>query len=321
MKAVQITQTGGPEVLEPVELADPVLQDDEILIRQEAVGLNFIDTYRRTGLYPMALPAVLGSEGAGVVEALGPKVTRFKVGDKAAYAGGLGAYADKVAVSENLAVKPPPSMSTRIAAAAMLKGMTAEFLTRIWPLHPGDYVLVHAAAGGVGSLLTQWLHHKGIVVIATVGTPEKAEIATAHGCDHVILYDRQEIAPKVREITGGKGVTVVYDSVGKDTFESSLASVAKRGLFVSFGNASGPVPPFSPLRLSQAGSIFFTRPTLFDFIATPEALDRSAAALFHVIQSGVVKIEIGQEWPLADAAKAHAALESRQTHGAGLLIP
>ena len=321
MKAVQITQTGGPEVLKSIDAPDPEIQAEQILIRQEAVGLNFIDTYRRSGLYPVPLPAILGSEGAGVVEAVGAKVARFKVGDRAAYAAGLGGYAQKVAVEADQAVKLPSAISSNLAAASMLKGMTAEFLTRIWPLAPGDSVLVQAAAGGVGGILSQWLKHLGVQVIAVVGTPAKAQIAKAAGCDHVLLSGDQDLAAAVRKITGGQGVKVVYDAVGKDTFEVSMASIAKHGLFVSYGNASGPVAPFAPLRLSQAGSIFFTRPTLFDYIATPEALDRSANALFEVIASGAVKIDIAQVWPLSEVGKAHAALEARQTTGASLLIP
>jgi len=321
MKAAQISTTGGPDVLRMVDLPDPVPGAGEILIRQAAIGLNFIDTYRRTGLYPVPLPAVLGSEGAGIVEAVGADVVRFKVGDRAAYAGGLGAYAERVVMPADRAVRLPANVDLRIAAASMLKGMTAEFLTRIWPVSAGDVVVVHAAAGGVGGILTQWLKHLGVTVIATVGTEAKAQIARTNGCDHVIMANDPDIAGKVRGFTDGKGVTVVYDSVGKDTLEASLASLAKRGLLVSFGNASGPVPPVAPLRLSQAGSLFITRPTLFDYIATTEELDRSAAALFEVIGSGAVRIDIGQEWPLADVAEAHKALEARRTTGATLLIP
>ena len=321
MKAMQISRLGGAEVFEAVERDDPRPGAGEIVIRQEAIGLNFIDIYRRTGIYPIELPAVLGSEGAGVVEAVGDGVERFKVGDRAAYAGGLGAYAEKVLLAADRAVALPAGVSSRVAAASMLKGMTAEFLTRIWPLQPGDPVLVHAAAGGVGTILTQWLKHRGLTVIGTVGSEAKAQIARGHGCDHAILYDRDDIATTVREMTGGVGARVVYDSVGKATFDASLASLAKRGLFVSFGNASGPVPPVAPLRLLQAGSVFLTRPTLFDYIATTEALDQAADALFEVIASGAVKIDIGQEWALAEVAKAHEALESRRTTGATLLIP
>ena len=321
MKAAQISITGGPDVLRMVDLPDPIPGAGDILIRQAAIGLNFIDTYRRTGLYPVPLPAVLGSEGAGIVEAVGADVTRFKLGDRAAYAGGLGAYAEKVAMPADRAVALPATVDARVAAASMLKGMTAEFLTRIWPVSAGDVVVVHAAAGGVGGILTQWLKHLGVTVIATVGTEAKAQIARTNGCDQVIMADDPDIAGEVRGFTGGKGVKVVYDSVGKDTFEASLASLGKRGLLVSFGNASGPVPPVAPLRLSQAGSLFITRPTLFDYIATTEELDRSATALFGVVGSGAVRIEIGQEWPLADVAEAHKALEARRTTGATLLIP
>ena len=321
MRAIQITRLGGPDVFEAIEAPTPHVGPGDILIRHEAVGLNFIDIYRRTGVYPVELPAILGSEAAGEVVEVGAAVKRFKVGDRAGYASGLGAYADEAAVPAAQAVKIPAGVPTRTAAAVLLKGMTAEFLTRIWPLDPGDPVLVHAAAGGVGVILTQWLKHLGRTVIATVGTPEKAEIARANGCDHVILYDREDVAKTVREITAGAGVKVVYDSVGAATFEASFASVAKRGLFVSFGNASGPAPAFAPLRLSQAGSIFMTRPTLFDYIAGTEALDRAAAALFAVIQSGAVKVDIGQEWPLSEVAAAHEALAARKTTGASVLIP
>ena len=321
MKAAQISKVGGPGVFELVDLPDPEVGPNDILIHQDAIGLNFIDTYRRTGLYPVPLPAVLGSEGAGTVQATGAYVTRFKVGDRAAYAGGLGAYAEKVVLAADRAVHIPASVSNQDAAAAMLKGMTAEFLTHIWPLNAGDAVLVHAAAGGVGSILTQWLKHLGMTIIATVGTEKKAQIAKDNGCDHVLLTDHEDIAAAVRRITKGTGVKIVYDSVGKATFEASMASVAQRGLFVSFGNASGPVPPVAPLRLSQAGSVFMTRPTLFDYIATTEELDRSAAALFGMIGSGAVRIDIGQTWPLAEVAKAHEALEGRRTTGATLLIP
>jgi NADPH2:quinone reductase len=321
MRAMQITRLGGPDVFEEINAPTPHVGPEDILIRHEAVGLNFIDIYRRTGVYPIALPAILGSEAAGTVTAIGAAVTRFKVGDHVGYASGLGAYAEERVVPAAQAVKVPAGVSSRTAAAVLLKGMTAEFLTRIWPLDPGDPVLVHAAAGGVGVILTQWLKHLGCTVIATVGTPEKAETARANGCEHVILYDREDVAKTVRQITGGAGAKVVYDSVGAATFEASLHSIAKRGLFVSFGNASGPVPAFAPLRLAQAGSIFLTRPTLFDYIANVEALDRAADVLFTVIQSGAVKVDIGQDWSLSEVAAAHKALAGRQTTGASVLIP
>jgi NADPH2:quinone reductase len=321
MLAVQIQRTGGPEVLEVVELPEPRPGPGEILIRQEAVGLNFIDTYHRSGLYPMSLPAVLGTEGAGVVEAVGEGVTRFSAGDRVAYAGGFGAYAEKRAFPAVRAVKLPEDTPTRLAAASLLKGMTAEFLLRrCYPVKSGDAILVHAAAGGVGMILSQWGRALGARVIGTVGSEEKAEVARAHGCEEVILYRQEDVAVRVKALTEGEGVRVVYDGVGADTFEASLASLGRRGVLVTYGNASGPVPPFAPLKLMR-GSLYVTRPTLFDYVATTEELDESAAALFHVIGSGEVKIEIGQEYPLAAARAAHEALESRTTVGSTLLIP
>jgi NADPH2:quinone reductase len=323
MRAVRFEKTGGPEVLEVVDVPKPAPGPGQILIRQEAIGINFIDTYHRSGLYPVKLPSGLGSEGAGVVEAVGEGVTRFKVGDLAASAGGaLGAYAEYALVPADRAVKIPPGIDARTAAAALLKGMTAEFLLRrCHAVQAGETILVHAAAGGVGQILVQWAKALGAVVIATVGSAEKADRAREHGADHVILYRDQNVAAEVKRITGGKGVPVAYDSVGKDTFEGTLASLARRGLFVSFGNASGPPPPLEIGRLARAGSLYLTRPTLFDYIATTEELDESAGALFEMIASGAVKIEIGQTFPLAEARRAHEALESRQTIGASLLIP
>ncbi|MDX5331128.1 MAG: quinone oxidoreductase [Caulobacteraceae bacterium] len=323
MRAVRITRTGGPEVLDLVEIETPRPGPGEILVRNNAIGVNFIDTYHRTGLYPVKLPSGLGMEGAGVVEAVGEGVTRFSVGDLAAYASGpIGAYADQHVVKADRAVKPPAGVSAEAAAAALLKGMTAEFLLRrCYPVRAGETILVHAAAGGVGSILVQWAKTLGAVVIGTVGSAAKAELARRHGCDHVILYREEDVAARVREITGGAGVPVAYDSVGAATFEGTLASLARRGLFVSFGNASGPVPPFAPARLSQMGSLFLTRPTLFDYVATTPELDASAQALFDVIASGAVEIEIGQTFPLAEVRRAHEALEARETIGASLLIP
>ena len=321
MLAVQIQRTGAPEVLEVVDLPDPTPSPGEILIRQEAVGLNFIDTYHRSGLYPMKLPAVLGTEGAGVVEAVGEGVTRFTPGDRVGYAGAAGAYAQLRILPADRAVKLPGGISTRLAAASMLKGMTAEFLLRrCYPVKAGDAILVHAAAGGVGMILSQWGKALGARVIGTVGSPEKAQVAKAHGCDDVILYWREDVAERVKALTGGEGVRVVYDGVGADTFEASLNSLGRRGVMVTYGNASGPAPPVAPLRLTR-GSLYLTRPTLFDYIATTQELDESANALFHVIESGAVKIEIGQEFPLAEARRAHEALESRATVGSTLLIP
>ncbi len=323
MKAIRIERTGGPEVLEVAQVEVPSPKPGEILVRHEAVGVNFIDTYHRSGLYPVKLPSGLGLEAAGVVEAVGEGVTRFKAGDRVAYASGpIGAYAELHATSAARAVKLPDGIDAKVAAACLLKGMTAEFLVRrTYPVKAGETILVHAAAGGVGSILVQWAKHLGARVIGTAGSDAKAELARSHGADHVILYRDQDVAAEVRRLTDGKGVPVAYDSVGASTFEGTLASLARRGMFVSFGNASGPVPPFAPLRLSQAGSLFFTRPTMFYYTATTEDLDASAAALFEVIGSGAVKIDIGQTFALGDARRAHEALEGRDTVGASLLIP
>ena len=323
MRAIQIDATGGPEVLQLVDIPAPEAGPGQILIRNQAIGLNFIDTYHRSGLYPLKLPSGLGMEGAGVVEAVGEGVTRFSVGDLAAYASGpIGAYAELHAVNAERAVKPPAGIDAKVAAGALLKGMTAEFLLRrCYEVKAGDHILVHAAAGGVGSILVQWGKALGAVVIATAGSQDKADRAKALGADHVILYREADVAAEVRKITGGKGVPVAYDSVGAATFEGTLASLAKRGLFVSFGNASGPPPPLAPARLMLAGSVFLTRPTMGDYLLTTAELDESAAALFAVIMSGKVKIDIGQTFPLAEARRAHEALEGRETVGASLLIP
>jgi NADPH:quinone reductase len=323
MKAIRFDATGGPEVLRLTDVEVPSPKPDEILVRHEAIGINFIDTYHRSGLYPLKLPSGLGMEAAGVVEAVGEGVTRFKAGDRVAYGGGpIGAYSEQHVVKAGRAVRLPEAVDARTGAAALLKGMTAEFLLRrTYPVKAGETVLIHAAAGGVGSILVQWAKHLGARVIATAGSQDKADRATALGADHVILYRDQDVAAEVRRLTDGAGVPVAYDSVGAATFEGTLGSLARRGLFVSFGNASGPVPPFAPLRLSQAGSLFFTRPTMGDYQVTTEELDASAAALFEVIASGAVKIEIGQTFALADARKAHEALEARATVGASLLIP
>ena len=321
MRAVEITSLGGPEVLALVDLPTPEPKAGEILVRHEAIGLNFIDIYQRSGLYPMKLPSRLGLEAAGIVEAVGQGVTRFKAGDRVVYCSSLGAYAEANVVPADKAVRLPDSISFETGAAALLKGLTAEFLARrIWKLQAGDWALVHAAAGGVGLILCQWLKSLGIRVIGSVSTPAKAALCLDHGAE-VVLTSGEDIAARVREITGGKGVPVVYDSVGATTFEASLASLARRGLLVSFGNASGPAPAVEPLRLSRGGSLFVTRPTLFDYVATTEELDEAAAALFAVIASGAVKIEIGQRLDLADIAKAHSALAARETTGATVIKP
>ena len=322
MRAIQMQKNGGPEVLELTEV--PIRQPGpgEILVRHEAIGLNFIDVYQRIGLYPGPLPMILGREAAGVVEALGEGVTHFKAGDRVGYCSQLQAYAETNTIKADQAVKLPDSVSAQTAAAVLLKGMTAEFLVRrVWHVVKGDTVLAHAAAGGVGTLLCQWLHHVGVRVIGTVGTAEKADHAKAHGCDEVILYRDEDVAARVKELTGGKGVKVAYDSVGKDTLEASLNSLAPRGLLAAYGNASGPAPGVEPLRLLRGGSLYMTRPALFGYIGTREELDESANALFEVLASGAVKVEIGQTFPLEQAAEAHRALEARKTTGATLLIP
>lgn len=323
MRAIQITRTGGPEVLELADLPLPAPGPGQARVAHRAIGLNFIDTYQRAGLYPLALPAVLGNEAAGVVDAVGDGVETVRVGDRVAYASIPGAYAEASLVKAERLVKLPDSVSFETAAAVTLKGLTAEFLAlRTWPLATGDTVLVHAAAGGVGSILTQWLHHLGVRVIGVVGTEAKAELAHRQGCAETIVHgDGVDIAERVRALTGGDGVMVVYNSVGKATFEASLKSLARRGLLVSFGNASGPVPPIAPLELSRNGSLFLTRPTLGDYISTRKELETAAAALFQVIASGVVKVEIGQTWSLAEVRQAHEALEGRTTTGATVLIP
>lgn len=323
MLAIQAVRTGGPEVIEAVDLPVPAPGPGEILIRHQAIGLNFIDAYYRSGLYPARLPGVLGVEGAGVVEAVGEGVARFQVGDRAGYAGGsLGAYAEYRTFRADRAVLLPDAISSEVAAAALLKGMTAEFLLRrCYPVKPGQTILAHAAAGGVGQILVQWAKHLGCRVIGTAGDADKAAIARSLGCEDVILYREEDVAARVRELTGGQGVAVVYDGVGAATFEGSLGSLARRGMLVSYGNASGPAPEVAPSRLAQGGSLFLTRPGLFDYIATREELDESAGALFEVLAGGAVKVEIGQTFPLAQARAAHEALEARATTGSTLLIP
>jgi NADPH2:quinone reductase len=314
MRAVRAERAGGPDVLQLVEIEIPAPGPGRVLVRHAACGLNFIDVYQRTGLYPLTWPTGLGQEAAGTVEAIGDDVTRFRPGDRIAYANGPpGAYAELHVVAEDRAVQVPDDIPLETAAAVMLKGMTAEYLVRrTFHVKHGDTILVHAAAGGVGLILCQWARAVGATVIGTVGSEAKAELARAHGCDHVVFYDREDVAERVRSITGGRGVPVAYDSVGAATFESSLASLARRGTLVLFGNASGPVPPFDPLRLSRGGSLYVTRPTLFDYVA---------AALFAVIRSGRVRVEIGQTWPLDQVRAAHEALEARRTVGSTLLIP
>ena len=321
--AIRFAKTGGPEVLswEEVEVGEP--GQGQVLLRQTAVGLNYIDTYHRSGLYKVELPSGLGTEGAGVVEKVGPGVSELKVGDRIAYAsGGLGAYSQYRLFPAERAVKLPANISDQQAAAMMLQGMTVEYLVRrTFAVKPGMTVLLHAAAGGVGMIATQWLKHIGATVIGTAGSPEKLALAQKTGCDHVIDYSKEDVAKRVREITGGKGVPVVYDGVGKDTFQGSLDSLAIRGMFVSFGNASGAVPPFEPILLSAKGSLYFTRPTLFNYTITRAELLESANALFDVVGKGAVKIAVNQTYPLKDAAQAHRDLQARKTTGSTIFIP
>ena len=322
MLAVEAIARGGPDVLRATERPIPEPGPGEVLIRHAAIGLNFIDTYHRSGLYPVDFPAVLGLEGAGVVERVGQGVTRFKAGDRCAYGGALrGAYAELAVQPQGKVVALPESVSFETAAAIMLKGMTAEFLLRrCYPVKAGETILVHAGAGGVGQILVQWAKALGATVIATAGGAAKVRIVRDLGADHVVDYDTADVAAAVRAIAPA-GVAVAYDSVGAATFEATLASLARRGMFVSFGASSGPVPPFAPARLAQGGSLYFTRPTMFDYTQTAEELDASAGALFETVLSGKVKIDIGQTFPLAQARAAHEALEGRRTTGSTLLIP
>lgn len=322
MKAIRIEENGGPDVLKlaDVDMLEPGV--NEVRVRHEAIGVNFIDTYHRTGLYKMALPHGLGLEAAGVVDAVGASVTRFKQGDRVAYCSGpIGAYAQAHVVSEARAVKLPESVSFDVAAASLLKGMTARYLLRkTFLVKPGDVIVIHAAAGGVGQIVVQWAKHLGAVVIATAGSDAKAEIARTLGADHVVVQGREDIAGRVREITGGAGAHVVYDGVGKDTFAASLDSLRPLGMMVSFGNASGPPPDINPLTLSQKGSLFLTRPTLAHYTATVEQLDETAADLFAVIEQGAVRIAAPARYGLADAAQAHRDLEARKTTGSQVLV-
>ena len=324
VKAIRIHENGGPEVLkyEDVEVAAPGA--GEVLVRQTAIGLNFIDIYYRTGLYPApgGLPFIPGAEAAGIVEATGPGVTGLKAGDRVAYAVGLGSYTQMRIVPADRLVKVPDNVSDRQAAGMMLKGMTAEYLLRrTFKVKPGDTILYHAAAGGVGLILGQWAKHIGATVIGTASSPEKIALAKANGFDHVINYRDTDFVSAVRDLTGGKMCDVVYDSVGKDTYMGSLDCLRPMGMFVSFGQSSGAIPPFNLAILSQKGSLFATRPTLFAYVAKRADLEESSAALFDVVGSRAVKIEINQTYALEDVAKAHTDLESRKTTGTTVLLP
>jgi len=318
--AIRVKQTGGPEVLswQEVEVDEP--GPGQALIRQSAAGLNFIDVYHRTGLYPLPLPFTPGVEGAGTVESVGEGVETVKPGDRVAYAGPIGGYSEQRVIDADRLVKLPDDIPFEQAAGMMLQGMTARMLLRaVFPVEKGDTILIHAAAGGVGLIMCQWANALGATVIGTVSSDEKAELATAHGCHHPIVYTEQDFAAEVARITDGEKLPVVYDSVGRSTFMKSLDCLKPRGLMVSFGNASGPVEPFSPALLAQKGSLFLTRPTLFHYIGSRRELDQSAGELFDIVRSGKVKVEVNQRFALKDAAEAHRALESRKTAGSTIL--
>jgi len=324
MKAIRIHKTGGPEVLkwEEFEPGSPGL--GEALIRHEAVGLNFIDVYHRSGLYPLpSLPATPGLEGAGIVEAIGEGVTEVSEGDRVAYAGGPpGAYAQKRLIPAKHLVKLPQPISFQQAASMMLQGMTARYLLHgCYPVKKGDTILIHAAAGGVGLIVSQWAKHIGAMVIGTVGSDAKAELATHHGCDYTILYNKEEFPEKVKKITDGRGVDVVYDSVGQATFMKSLDCIRPMGMLVSFGQSSGSIPPFDASILGMKGSLFLTRPSLMVYTAKREDLLSHARDLFDVVEKKAVKIEINQTYPLSDASRAHEDLENRKTTGSSIFCP
>jgi NADPH2:quinone reductase len=320
--AVRIHQHGGPEVMkwEAVEVGAP--GPGEVRLKQHAAGLNFIDVYHRTGLYKIPLPAVIGMEGAGEVVAVGPGVTEFKPGDRVAYANPMGAYAEERLIPADRIVKIPDGIDYKQAAAMMLQGMTVRYLLKqTYKVGPGTTMLLHAAAGGIGLIACQWAKHLGATIIGTTGSAEKGELARKNGCTHVINYKTEDFVKRVKEITGGKGVDVVYDSVGKDTFPGSLDCLKPIGLWVSFGNASGPVPPFEITMLAAKGSLFATRPTLMTYTAKREDLVASANDVFDVVQRGIVKITVNQTYPLKEAAQAHRDLEARKTTGSTVLIP
>ncbi|MDQ0142458.1 quinone oxidoreductase family protein [Cupriavidus necator] len=322
-KAIRIEQTGGPEVMQwvDVQVGDP--GPGEVRVRHEAVGLNYIDVYFRTGLYKQPLPGGLGMEGAGVVEAVGEGVRHVAVGDRVAYAGRpTGAYAQVRVMPADIVVRLPDAIPFDTAAAMMLQGLTAQYLIRdSYKVQPGDTVLLHAAAGGVGLIACQWLKALGVTVIGTVGSDEKAELARANGCAHTIVYTRESFVERVREITNGKGVPAVYDSIGADTFRGSLDCLAPRGTMVSFGNASGPVPPFDLSVLGNKGSLRLTRPTLMTYVVHRELLEPMVADLFDAVTTGKVKIDIRQRYALSEVAQAHRDLEARKTTGSTILLP
>jgi len=322
MKAIQIQRTGGPEVMELAELPAPQAKSNEAVVKIKAAGVNFIDVYNREGRYKTPLPLVLGQEGAGVITAVGSDVHDFAVGDPVAYTSVLGSYAEYAAVPADRLVKIPAGVDERDAAAAMLQGMTAHYLSHdTYPLKKGETALIHAAAGGVGLLLVQMAHNIGARVIATVSTEEKAKLARAAGADDVILYTQADFEAETKKLTGGKGVDVVYDSVGKTTFEKGLNVLRPRGMMALFGGSSGAVAPLDPLLLTQKGSLFLTRPSLGNYIATTQELRQRAGAVFSMIRDGKLKLRSEHSYPLADAQQAHRDLEGRKTTGKLLLIP
>ncbi|HTL75084.1 MAG TPA: quinone oxidoreductase [Casimicrobiaceae bacterium] len=322
--AIRMHQPGGPDVLrfEEVAVGDP--KPGQVRLRHAAVGLNFADTYFRTGLYPVPLPNGIGVEAAGVVEAVGEGVTNVSKGDRVTYTGflnTLGAYSTERLIPAAPLIRLPDAISFDTAAAMTMRGLTSAYLMRrIWPLQPGDAILLHAAAGGVGLIVSQWAKLLGLTVIGTVSSDAKAGVARAHGCDHVIVYTRESFPARVRELTGGAGVTVVYDSVGKDTFAGSLDSLKRRGLLVCVGTASGPVPPIDATHLAIKGSLFVTRPALADYIADPAERDALAHELFEHVAAGRIRIEIHQRYELRDAARAHRDLEARKTTGSSIFV-
>ena len=323
MRAIRLRRTGGPEVLELQNIDRPPPGPGQVQVKHTNVGVNFIDTYHRSGLYPIPLPSGLGLEAAGVVDAVGEGVSSLQPGDRVAYCSGpIGAYAEANNVPADRVVKLPSAVTDEVAAATLLKGMTAQYLLRrTYAVKRGDTILFHAAAGGVGLIACQWAKHLGATVIGTVGSAEKVELAKSHGCAHVLNVRSEDWVKRVRELTSGAGVPVVYDSVGKDTWSGSLDCLAIRGTMVSFGNASGAVPAFEPGILSAKGSLYLTRPTLMHYTRTPQELQETADDLFSVIASGVVKVSVNQRFKLEDARAAHEALHSRSTTGATVLMP
>ncbi|MGV9676855.1 quinone oxidoreductase family protein [Nocardia sp. NPDC003482] len=321
MRAIQVSEHGGPEVLKPAEVPDPQPGPGQLLVDVEAIGVNFIDTYIRTGRYPREVPYIPGAEGSGVVAAVGPDVEEFRVGDRVAWADAPGSYAERVVVPARVAIPVPPGVEPAVAASALLQGMTAHYLIEsVYKPEPGETVLVHAGAGGVGLLLTQLAAVKGIRVITTVSTDEKEALSRRAGASEVLRYG-DDLAARVRELTGGEGVAAVYDGVGKDTFEASLAALRIRGTLALFGAASGPVPPFDLQRLNPAGSLFVTRPTLAHYTRTQDELRWRAGDVFDALAAGTLRLRVGATYPLAEAERAHRDLESRRTTGSIVLLP